>query len=558
MGNDTLVEAHGAGSAGVIAGTSFAYDGRNRVIQASGTITPALTYAIAYAYDEVGNPLQKTYTLPGLPAPVQVAQTWDDDNRLTHIIRTTGANTVSVAKSYTPGGKLDTALYRTNGVPSAFTDTAYDSAGRVGSIKHCTNAACTTVRSQFTYAYDDDGNRTSETVLKGGVQTQIGYEIDGLGRLRREQRQQTSPPGPVSYNTTYSYDPVGNRLQSQDPVTGKATQTVYDAAHRTASVTDFQGPLPIRQVLYQYTPSGALGQRQSTLVQPPAEPLAEQFHYDCEGRLVDYVNLITGEIAAARYDGLGNKVLTGGTAGSKAMIYDGPNVAAEYNMAVPTAPVLTTTYLFGQEIDESLARIDAATGNPAFYLKDALGSTRQIVDQVSALKNDYEYKAFGEIFTQATSLPNNLLFTGRPLDPVSGLIDFRTRAYDPTDGRFLQPDPIYQGLILAPCVACWQNPLELMSVMPLYAYVGNNPTTYTDPTGEQWWFWHPWWWVSSWPWLYRPYAWWGWWYGPWGWSGLRWWWWRWWWPANPWWGGWWWWQWHWWWGGWWWPWWGNV
>ena len=418
--------------------------------------------------------------------------------------------------------------------------------------------ACTTVRSQFSYTYDADGNRRSETVLKGGVQTQIGYEVDSLGRLVNEQRQQTIPPGSVAYNTTYSYDPVGNRLQSQDPVTGKSTQTAYDNAHRTTSVMEFQGPQPIRQLVYQYTPSGNLAQRQSTLVQPPAQPLSEQFRYDCDGRLVEYQNLLTLERQASVYDGLGNKVLVAGTAGNKAMVYDGPNVLAEYNMAVPSTPALTATYLFGQEIDEGLARIDAATGNPAFYLKDALGSTRQIVDQVSALKNDYEYKAFGDTFSQLVTVPNDLLFTGRQLDPVSKLYDYRTRVYDPRDGRFLQTDPIYQGLILAPCVSCWQNSLELMTVMPLYAYVGNNPTTYNDPTGEQWWFWHPWWWVSSWPWLYRPYAWWGWWYGPWGWSGLRWWWWRWWWPANPWWGGWWWWQWHWWWGGWWWPWWGNV
>ncbi len=151
-------------------------------------------------------------------------------------------------------------------------------------------------------------------------------------------------------------------------------------------MTEFLGPQPIRQLVYQYTPSGNLAQRQSTVVQPPAEPLSERFRYDCDGRLVEYQNLLTGQLQASRYDGLGNKVLIAGTAGNKAMVYDGPNVLAEYNMAVPSTPALTATYLFGQEIDEGLARIDAATGNPAFYLKDALGSTRQIVDQVSALQ----------------------------------------------------------------------------------------------------------------------------------------------------------------------------
>lgn len=558
MGNVTLVETHGSGAAGVIGSASFAYDDRNRVTHVSGAITPTLSYAIDYAYDAVGNPVQKSYTLPGASGPIQVTQTWDANNRLTNLTRSEGAETVSVAKSYTAGGRLSVTQSSSNSAPATWTFTGYDAAGRVSSIEHCADAGCATVLSRFVYTYDADGNRIGEQVFKDGALTQIQTDVDGLGRLAHEARLPLIPPGPPAYDAVYSYDAVGNRLSSHDLISNRTTQTSYDAAHRISEVTEFVGPLPARGLLYQYDPTGNLTQRVSTLVVPPAQPLAEQFDYDCEGRLIGYRDLVNGTQQRTLYDGLGNKILTAGTAGGKAYVYDGPNVAAEYNATVPATPALQATYLYGQEIDEPLARIDAVTDDPAFYLRDALGSTRQIVDQLSALQNDYEYRAFGELWTQVTGLPNDILFTGRQLDPVSQLYDFRTRAYDPTDGRFLQPDPIYQGLILAPCVGCWQNPLELMEVMPLYAYVGNNPSTYSDPTGEQWWFWHPWWWVSFAPWLYRPYGWWGWWYAPWGWAGLRWWWWRWWWPANPWWGGWWWWQWRWWWGGWWWPWWGNI
>ena len=557
MGNVTQVAAHGSGAAGVVSSASFAYDARNRVVGLSGTITPTLTYNIAYSYDSLGNPVQKSYTLPGA-SPIQVAQTWDANNRLTNIARSQGGQTASVAKSYTPGGRLSSAAASSNAGTAAFTSYQYDAAGRVTQIQHCTSPACTTVLSRFVYTYDADGNRTGEQVLKDGVLTQIQTDVDGLGRLAHELRLPLNPPGPPAYDTFYTYDAVGNRQSSHDVVSNRTTQTSYDAAHRTAEVTESVGPLPVRGLVYQYDAAGNLAQRQSTFAQLPAQPVSEQFQYDCEGQLVGYQDLLNGQQETTLYDGLGNKIVTAGTAGGKAYVYDGPNVAAEYNRPTPATPTLAATYLFGQEIDEPLARIDAATLTPAFFLKDALGSTRQVVDQVSAVQNDYEYRAFGELWTQVTGLPNDILFTGRQLDPVSQLYDFRTRAYDPTDGRFLQPDPIYQGLILAPCVGCWQNPLELMEVMPLYAYVGNNPSTYTDPTGEQWWFWHPWWWVSSAAWFYQPYGWWGWWYGPWGWAGLRWWWWRWWWPANPWWGGWWWWNWRWWWGGWWFGWWGNI
>ncbi len=534
MGNVTLVQSHGSGAAGVLSSASFAYDERNRVIQVSGTISPSLSYAIDYAYDALGNPTQKTYTLPGAASPIQITQAWNAANRLTNIVRSEGTETVSVDKTYTPGGRLSTVQTSSNGLLATFSSTQYDAAGRVASIEHCTDPTCAAVLSRFAYTYDADGNRTGEQVLKDGVLTQIDTQVDGLGRLQHELRAPiTIPPSMPAYDVVYTYDAVGNRLSSHDLISNRTIQTTYDAAHRTSEVTELLGGIAVHGILYQYDPAGNLTQRQSTLVLPPAEPMAEQFQYDCEGRLVGYQNLINGEQQTTLYDGLGNKIVTIGSAGNTAYVYDGPNVTAEYSLADPTLPALKTTYLFGQEIDEPLARIDAGTLDPAFYLKDALGSTRQIVDQVSAVQNNYEYRAFGELWTQATGLPNDILFTGRQLDPVSQLYDLRTRAYDPTDGRFLQPDPIYQGLILVPCVGCWQNPLELMEVMPLYAYVGNNPTTYTDPTGEQWWFWHPWWWISSAPWFYYPYGWWGWWYRPWGWSGLRWWWWRWWW--NGWW-----------------------
>ena len=135
--------------------------------EASGTITPTLSYNIAYAYDSVGNPVQKTYTLPGMAQPVQVVQTWDANNRLTNIARSAGASTVNVAKTYTAAGRLDTVLSRTNGVASAFTDYEYDSTGRISNVQHCTNATCTTVRSRFSYTYDADGNRISRDRAQG-------------------------------------------------------------------------------------------------------------------------------------------------------------------------------------------------------------------------------------------------------------------------------------------------------------------------------------------------------------------------------------------------------
>ena len=57
-------------------------------------------------------------------------------------------------------------------------------------------------------------------------------------------------------------------------------------------------------------------------------------------------------------------------------------------------------------------------------------------------------------------------WTGRRLDPETGLYHLRARDYAPGIGRFVQPDPI-----------------GIAGGINLYAYVGNDPLNATDPWG---------------------------------------------------------------------------
>ncbi|MFZ2420417.1 MAG: RHS repeat-associated core domain-containing protein, partial [Anaerolineae bacterium] len=568
VGNATAAR-HFNGSGALTTETTFTYDARNRVVQTAQVISPTLAAMIGYEYDAVGNPTRKTYQLPGLTAPAQVDMTWDAKNRLTQMVRSDNGGTLTTTegKTYDLEGRVTQSVFRKNGAAVGYAVYSYNGAGRLSQVRHCQDAGCTVQLSRLLYTYDANGNRLQETVEQGSQTTQLQYTYDPLthSRLTRETRVQVIPPGPTAYDTQYTYDNVGNRVRREEisggcipGTTCVRTDTFYDAAHQIAQTLQYEGGGPPTQIIqHLYDGRGNLQMRQSVL--GPA--VMEQFAYDPGGRQTAYANPLAGDARTYAYDALGNKVLdcNGGGSNCTGYLYDGPNVVAEYGNATGV-PTLSASYLFGQEIDEQVARIVPGSATVHFFLRDALGSTRQIIDQVGAVVKRYEYTAFGELYSESGTIaapPNNLLFTGRPLDRTSNRYDFRTRTYDPTAGRFLQPDPIYEGLILSQCPACWQHPLELRSVMPLYTYVGNNPTTYNDPTGEQWWFWYPWWWGVG-AWFYRPYGWWGWWYGPWGWFGLRWWWWRWWWPANPWWGGWWWWQWRWWWSGWWWGWWGNF
>jgi RHS repeat-associated protein len=81
-----------------------------------------------------------------------------------------------------------------------------------------------------------------------------------------------------------------------------------------------------------------------------------------------------------------------------------------------------------------------------------------------------DHDAFGVVRSQTgASLP--LGFTGELTDPTTGFLDLRARDLDPALGRFLSRDTVSPN---APGSQGY-NP---------YAYVANNPTTWTDPSGH--------------------------------------------------------------------------
>jgi len=81
------------------------------------------------------------------------------------------------------------------------------------------------------------------------------------------------------------------------------------------------------------------------------------------------------------------------------------------------------------------------------------------------------YLPYGVIRWESGLWSTDRRFTGQRWEASLGLYDYKARFYDPTLGRFLQPDPI---------VPEPGNPQALNR----YAYVYNNPLRYTDPSGH--------------------------------------------------------------------------
>jgi RHS repeat-associated protein len=105
-------------------------------------------------------------------------------------------------------------------------------------------------------------------------------------------------------------------------------------------------------------------------------------------------------------------------------------------------------------------------GALAFYHADGLGSITSLTDATGSAVAAYTRDAFGSSLQTAGSITNPFRYTGREWDAETGLYYYRARYYDPQIGRFISEDPI-----------------GLNGGLDLYAYVGNSPTNFDDPSG---------------------------------------------------------------------------
>jgi len=113
------------------------------------------------------------------------------------------------------------------------------------------------------------------------------------------------------------------------------------------------------------------------------------------------------------------------------------------------------------------------TGSRYFWHKDWLGSVRfasSIGNRASYF--DRAFAPFGETYNNFGATTGNS-FTGDTQDTISGTYDTPNRELNPSQGRWISPDPAGLGAVDLGNPQTWNR----------YAYVTNNPTSYRDPLG---------------------------------------------------------------------------
>jgi RHS repeat-associated protein len=122
-------------------------------------------------------------------------------------------------------------------------------------------------------------------------------------------------------------------------------------------------------------------------------------------------------------------------------------------------------------LERHKANYAAATTTSEYYQYDHRGNVAAVTDSSGKILRGYQYDAFGSIpFSFATGQSgaaptDDILFTGKDLDPDTGLYYFNARWYDSETGRFLSRSPFKQK------VEC------------SYSFCENAPVLYVDPTG---------------------------------------------------------------------------
>ncbi|MBN1316879.1 MAG: hypothetical protein JXA42_15475, partial [Anaerolineales bacterium] len=423
--------------------TVYSYDALGRLVEASnpaariqykydlaGYLTDQVllvsgqTYTTSYTYDVAGNRLSMTD-----PDGNLTQYDYDHAGQLTGVDMKGGRH---FELSYDGGGLLEHV-----DLPNGnMVDYAYDAAGNLLEIVEQDDGA--QIIGGESYEYDANGRIIKSVDLFSGIVTT--YQYDAAGQLIKVERD--------GETIQWIYDAAGNRKMQLGG--GEILEYDYDPANQLLAVDGTS------EEHLTYDSRGNLIAR--------ATITGTTFYtYSLQNQLTA-VRLPDGEYVSYRYGPDGQLLTRTDDEGTVVYLYDGFNLLMEKTAAGATL----NRYTMMEELDQVIA---VERGGQFYYpQRDIRGSIRALSDNSGNVIERHSYDPFGVPLNPIDS--RQLAFSGRPYDPVSGLLDMRLRNYDPALGRFLQRDPIGE-----------------MGNSNLYIYLENSPTNGVDPFGLNPGFW---------------------------------------------------------------------
>jgi RHS repeat-associated protein len=379
--------------------------------------------------------VQYSYDLRGLKTASQyndgshtITNGYDGLGRLT---QTTAAGRTLRYTYDAAGNVTDTAW------PDGFhVTTQYDSYGRPTQILE------NGTQSLAKYTYDAL-NRRTQVDLGNGTRTEVAY--DSQGGLSNLNHRFTSSD--EDWLASFTRNQLGEIKQTSVTTRQYARpSTVWEGSFKTNALSQYTTAWNGAQLTYD---------RNGNLTSEGVWT----YSYDLDNRLKTAKR--TGVEATLGYDPEGRLVRLSYSGMDTNLLYDGQHLAAEYD----AAGAMKLRYVFGPGVDAPRVQYDGAgTGAKLFLYADQQGSIVSSANGTGATVDSVKYGPFGE--TTGSQPMSSFLYTGQYYVGRLGLYYYKARMYSPALGRFLQTDPVG-----------YRDDLNW------YAYVGNNPINFTDPTG---------------------------------------------------------------------------
>lgn len=487
------------------------YDSLGRVIEESqkqGAL-PAMVVSTGWRADALRSSL--TYPATGSTARTLVYR-YDGLDRLRSVADSRRTTPVVEYDFVGPSRVLE-RRFPSNSTRLTYTDEAgaasgYDAARRAVQLRHLgpllgragthvplpspTVPLPETLLLGFAQTYDRMSNKRTELKLHNPANSEA-YRLDSAYRLvdfERPDAQSVLPlPGGIG--------PLRGGFaprQSDWRLDGVANWTSFQASGEQGPIAETRHHSSLNEITERVTSSvtTAVLSDDSGNVVDDGEWL---YGWDFANRLRTVRQKSDGAVVAAYSYDVANrrvrKVVTnsGSLDGTTDFSLDGMHEIEERD----GANGLLRQYVYGLKVDEPLVldrNLDgdsSATGEGdqrLFYHQNSLGSVYGLSNGAGALVEAYQYEAFGLHVVFGTgpdgwidfglddvaspdgtsAFDNPFLYTGRRLDPETGLYHYRNRYYSPGQGRFLSRDPIGAGT---------------------YTYAEGAPLDWTDPSGLQ-------------------------------------------------------------------------
>ncbi|MFP4028574.1 MAG: RHS repeat-associated core domain-containing protein [Candidatus Brocadiia bacterium] len=346
-----------------------------------------------------------------------------------------------------------------------------------------------TLIAGYSYGYDGMGNKEYQEDLRVAADSEL-YDYDDLDRLTEWERGELNAEKDDIVTTeadqTWNLDPVGNWDETAfDGVTETRDHNyVNELTHRENGLT----------ADLRYDDNGNL-----------IEDDEYEYAYDAFNRLVEVTDKSNDKVIAEyTYDTQNRrtKKKTGsagdsvGGSASVAYAYDGWQMVEEHEVrgggggngqgkgkgegqsgpGGGSGGETVRTYTYGSYIDEPITMTTSGAGRSGtfYYHTNNLYNVRALTDERGRVVERYKYSAYGEpkiLDPDGTErgksvVGNPYMFQGRRLDAETGLYYYRNRYYSAALGRFVTRDP-----------------MGYEDAYNLYLFVGNVPTTVTDPKG---------------------------------------------------------------------------